>query len=440
MNAVALDLFAGTGWSVACKRLGIMDHGVELMPEARGTREAAGFSTIFEDVWAGLADPGLLGLWTGPRRLFIASPPCQSFSIAGSGSGRKALEDVFRLIDEQAYKLPGDGLWQRARENGLDDRTALVLTPLAYVWKHRPEFVALEQVPTVLPVWEAVARELRAFGYSVDYRCLQAEQFGVPQTRKRAILVARNDGHEAALPIPTHSKYYPRDPQRLDPGVKPWVSMAEALGFGLRDRPAPTVTGGGTETGGAEPIAKLARYTGRPDWEPRALQSQYTGSGGPDSRGERHVGEPATTITSKALSMRWLPERLIGNQKPPGTDEYHSRSTAAPAQTLTAQSHLFKFSEPRPELEEWQWFDHPATTVAGDPRITAREHHHHGEQSKTSLRLTQQEAAILQTFPADFPFQGTKGKRFLQIGNAVPPLFAEAILRTLIHNPDESTG
>jgi DNA (cytosine-5)-methyltransferase 1 len=39
---IALDLFAGTGWGVACQRLGIRENGVEIMPEAVASRAAAG--------------------------------------------------------------------------------------------------------------------------------------------------------------------------------------------------------------------------------------------------------------------------------------------------------------------------------------------------------------------------------------------------------------
>jgi DNA (cytosine-5)-methyltransferase 1 len=74
----------------------------------------------------------------------------------------------------------------------------------------------------VAPLWEACARVLRRCGYSVATGVLRAEQYGVPQTRQRAILVARSPQltgllGPAVLPPPTHSRYYNRTPQRLDP-------------------------------------------------------------------------------------------------------------------------------------------------------------------------------------------------------------------------------
>lgn len=128
--------------------------------------------------------------------------------------------------------------------------------------------------------------------------------------------------------------------------------------------------------------------------------SNYGTGGDASKRGQRDVDEPAATITSKADRMKWM----------------------------------------RPELEEWRWIDDPATTIAGDPRITAREHHFPGEQSKTALRLTLDEAAILQSFPSDFEFAGAKGKQFLQVGNAVPVLLAQACVEAVLATAKQPQG
>ena len=74
----------------------------------------------------------------------------------------------------------------------------LSLTPLWWILATMPEAFTLEQVPTVLPLWEIYANVLRQHGYSVATGNIQAEQYGVPQTRKRA--VARR------LPRPAHPR------------------------------------------------------------------------------------------------------------------------------------------------------------------------------------------------------------------------------------------
>lgn len=257
----ALDLFAGTGWGVACKRLGIVEFGIENMPEAVESRDGAGMDTLLRDVWLGVARPEAIP----EHDILIASPPCQTFSRAGEGAGRRNLDTLLSLVSSVPFS-PDEA-------RGLfDDRTALVLTPLHYALRHRPRYVVWEQVPEVLPVWEAMGSVLRSIGYSVATGVVNAEQYGVPQTRKRAILMARCDGVEARLPDPTHSRYYSRDPERLDAGVPPWVSMSQALG----------VPGG------------------------EVLRSNYSSGGDLSKRGQRPAGFPASTVTSKAGSMRWV--------------------------------------------------------------------------------------------------------------------------------------
>lgn len=423
---IALDLFAGHGWGVACQKLGIEEYGVEIMPEAIATRELNGMTTVYHDVWTGLLPKRVYVNGNQERAarhsedlpaptihfgralndvkwqiespsvpdydLLIASPPCQTFSMAGGGAGRRALDDVLAAIDEHAYRDPAT---LRAFSEKHDPRTALVLTPLAHVYRDLPRYVVFEQVPPVLPVWERCAEEMRAWGYSVWTGNLQAEMYGVPQTRKRAILIAKRDPDldgEAAPPVPTHSRYYSRDPKRLDAGVLPWVSMAEALGWGMTERPMTTLVTG-SNGGGPDPM-----------------------SGGAGSRKTHADAKERGAWVTGARAMRGAGQTERYGPRP-------DRPIDAPALTLRANGG-------GNATGGFVWAKRPATTVAGDPHIAAPGHHE--RQMNNAERVTVAEAAALQSYPPGFMFAGTKTKQFLQIGNAVPPLLAEAILRAVI--------
>lgn len=341
-----VDLFAGPGgWSLASQRLGLREIGIETDKAAHMTRRAAGFHTIRDDVtrWGPANFPNATGL--------IASPPCPTFSAAGKGSGRRELDAVLRGIRTLGSGREPDHQWE-------DERTGLTLEPMRWAMDaarrgHLYRWIALEQVPTVLPVWEAMADELREMGYSVATGNLQAEQYGVPQTRKRAVLIARVFG-EARLPTPTHSKFHTRNRARLDPGVQPWVSMANALGWG----------------DGRWMLGAGASHT--------------------DGQLPRADAEPAHTIAGRGTAA-WIHER-------------------------------------------------PATTIVGSfqPDVVAAPGYRVSEADGSrqnapgSVRVSVEEAGILQSFPADFPWQGTKTKRYQQVGNAMPPLLAEAVQREAV--------
>lgn len=449
----ALDLFAGTGWGVACKRLGIKEAGVEIMPEAVATREANGMETIYRDVWDGLQLTAEQHREQyGSYGLLIASPPCQTFSMAGNGKGREALNEVIEAIELHAYK-DAEALWAFGEKH--DPRTALVLTPLAYVWRDRPRLVAMEQVPTVLPVWQACAEVMRGWGYEVQVEILNAEQYGVPQTRKRAILVARRGG-PVHMPIPTHSRYYSNNPAKLDAGVRKWVSMAEALGWegqgsitlrsnygtggdaskrGERStrQPAPTLTSkadrnkwGGVQNMSAQEAATLQSY-------PVAARSNY-GSGIPGERGERTASQPASTVTSKTIGVQWLYEN--GDKANMSADEAAALQSYPPA-TYKRQGIPEADLYFRPDMN-------PRSTVRAitEPASTIKAGHSTSERGwvarpeedprKDGEVMTPEDAGVLQTYERPFIWCGTKTKQFLQIGNAVPPLLAEAILAALI--------
>jgi DNA (cytosine-5)-methyltransferase 1 len=340
---VFVDLFAGAGgWDVAARRLGMSPVGYELDDAACATRHAAGLLTEQCDVAA-----VQLATWTVRVVGMMASPPCQAFSAGGKGLGRGADVEVCQHV---ALGLAaGDDLrpWAQAHLN--DARSILVVEPLRWALALRPTWLAWEQVPPVLAFWEFCAPLLRQVGYHVWTGCLHAEQYGVPQTRRRAFLMASLAG-PVATPTPTHSAYHTRSPARLDSGVAPWISMADALGW---------------------PDA-LVGFPRRAETGPR---------GG------------ATTIAIEGIEYR----------------ARDLRPTSRPALALSGKA------------RSWTRLRLPPT-VGGTHGAVA------GRQVNGHINLTVAEASLLQTFPADYPWRGSRTSQFQQVGNAVPPDLATVVL------------
>jgi DNA (cytosine-5)-methyltransferase 1 len=168
----------------------------------------------------------------------IASPPCPTFSAAGKGAGRQDIMHVIACMRDLADSKDTRAEHRAACE---DERSLLTVEPLRWALALHPRWITLEQVPPVLPLWEYMAQLLEERGYKTWTGVLEAERYGVPQTRERAFLIASLD-HPVGPPVPTHQRYVPGEPQRhdvtLDGEVLPWVSMAEALGWWLTDRRA----------------------------------------------------------------------------------------------------------------------------------------------------------------------------------------------------------
>ncbi|MEU8751999.1 DNA cytosine methyltransferase [Streptomyces chartreusis] len=330
-----VDLFAGPGgWSEGLRALGLRDIGIEIDPAACATRTAAGHATIRADVAVYPTAP-LVGKVTG----LIGSPPCQTFSAAGLRAGTDDVDLCHQGLDDLAR---GHDTRAALRAVCADPRSLLVVEPLRYALDLRPDWIVLEEVPAVAPLFAHVVGILRRLGYSAWTGVLNAADFGVPQTRRRAFLLASRT-RTATPPEPTHAKH-PGPDTLFGPALAPWITMANALGWGYTTRPAPTVTGGGTKSGGSEPFGNTSRQ-----------------------------------------AMR------------------------------TAMD----------DTEHWAW-RRPAYTVSGTVG------HVGGRQAVAHLNLEPAEGARLQSFRDGYPFQGNKGQRSLQIGNAVPPLLATAAIRPLI--------
>lgn len=400
-----VDQFAGPGgWEVAARELGLDVLGIEWDDAACATRKAAGLRTLQADV----AKLNPLEGFTNVEG-FIASAPCQAWSMAGNGGGQEDKALVYRALHDLEQ---GRDTRAELRAECVDERSLLVVEPLRWILALNPTWVALEQVPPVLELWKEYAAILRGKGYRVWTGILSAERYGVPQTRRRAILMAHRDRYPMP-PQATHQQYVPGEPARheitLEGELLPWVSMAEALGWGMTERPSVTLAMG-TQTGGP---------------------SMYGGSGG------------RKTLADARERGAWARQRSVyyrnGNQ-----ENAAKRREDEPAPTLHFGHALNSGVEWTTEPEKAWTSERPATAVCGDPRISppgyrgraddyTADGEYTGERSMDkAVRVTEQEAAILQGFPPDYPFQGSRTKRFEQIGNAVPPPLAKAILSELV--------
>lgn len=404
--AEIVDLFAGPGgWSEGVRMLGRTEVGVDNDKAACATAVAAGHRRILGNIH----DLSISDVTTQPVEGVIASPPCPGFSDAGKGLGRKDLEMLIRSVGDMAYDgLPPELVIKRARGEQHDERSALTLEPLRWVIDAQPVWVALEQVPAVLPLWEAYATVLRQDGFYVWTGKLHAEQFGVPQTRTRAALLASRLPFD--LPVPTHSRYYSHDPDKLDLGVEKWVSMAEALSLPYGSVVVSNYGTGGDardrgERSASQPAATVTSKVGR---NRVVLRGGVPKSGGGIHFGsERRAEDPAPTIQfgHDSASWRWHPVPAIDGETAEDVQSVNGR----PSPTIVGPY--------APDVVAA-----PGYRKAGDPPR---------QRTPGSVRITVEEAAVLQSFRRDYPWQGSQGKQFEQVGNAVPPLLAAHILGAL---------
>jgi DNA (cytosine-5)-methyltransferase 1 len=265
-NHSVIDLFAGPGGlDVAATWLGLKTHGIEWDPAANATRRNASLNTTEGDVRK-------YGRSDFPHATVLAGgPPCQTFTVAGSGTGRASLQDLQRLVGRMAVGQNVSASLALLK----DERSGLILEPLRWVLEAlnagRPfEAVVLEQVQAALPVWQVMAPVLEAFGYHVECAVLRTEEFGVPQTRRRAVLLA-NRTLTPRIPVPTHQRYR-KGVSRAAEGstLSPWVTMSDAL-------------------------ARSGRFE---------VISNYGTGGVSTLRGRRTSAEPSATITGKISRNR----------------------------------------------------------------------------------------------------------------------------------------
>lgn len=368
MSELAAILFEGAGGStVGLKAAGYDTIGFEYWPVAVATAHMNDHRSILAD----LADPANDALIPKVRVLW-ASPPCQPFSAAGDQEGEFDERDGFPWL-------------------------------LRIIEKLRPEVVFIENVKGLTysrhdAYFTGILTMLRKLGYEVEWKVLNCADYGVPQTRERCIIIARNDGGRIVWPAPTHTE---------NEGLftAKWVSMLEALP-GLEQRLIDTLDfhadrgEGCTERHGERPDRAIDQPA--PTMVSRTdTRWRWRVKGGVQDRATvRTDNEPAPTIAGGNDPNGWTVELNTGR-------DWQKGGTREDAQTISA--------------------DEPAPTITGAGRTPWLWAATLDRAGTDAIRCTIEELATLQGFPAGYDFLGSRTAQAKQVGNAVPPKLAQVL-------------
>ena len=199
-NLVAVDLFCGAGGlTTGLKEAGInVLAGVEFDQDAANTYKANHPDThVFQQDIKTLSSQTILDtLGIKEIDLLAGCPPCQGFSSL-----------TFKHKKE-------------------DPRNFLILEFLRLVQELKPKMIMLENVPGLAKrgniLFTKFLQGIQELGYLPEWRVLQVADFGVPQKRKRLVMLA---GKGFLIPIPA-----PQYAEKPTNKLKKWVSLREAIG------------------------------------------------------------------------------------------------------------------------------------------------------------------------------------------------------------------
>lgn len=295
------------------------------------------------------------GMKRGEIDVIVGGPPCQGYSVYNHQRGVS------------------------------DPRAGLFREYLRIVKGIQPKWLVMENVTGITSiaggnVVHEIFKGMTSLGYRVDMKVLRAEEFGVPQERRRVFFIATRTESPILFPEPTHGP-------RLQPFVTVWDAISDLpkLENGQKSSPLP--------------------YTKKPQ---NAYQAILRGA---CIFVQNHSASRLSRINEERMkhippggSWRDIPFDLLptGMKKAKRSD--HTKRYGRPKKTELACTVLTKCDV------HWGAYIHPVQDRA----------------------FTVREAARLQSFPDFFTFCGSSTEQYVQVGNAVPPLLGRRVAESLL--------
>jgi len=368
-----LDVFCGAGGmslgfkNAGCQILGGIDSNQYAIKTHHHNFPLSKLKLPNQDIKE-LQDLAQLDLKLGEIDIIVGGPPCQGFSIAG-------------IAKMQAL----------GRDLKLDYRNSLYKEFVRFVDYYKPLCFVMENVDNLANKLEIIAQiqnDFSSTGYKVDYKVLNACEFGVPQKRKRVFIIGiRSDLNiEPIFPVANQNAF---------------VSVGQAI----QDLPdvEPVINPLGARKNNQKPSDKNQKYRFPPQSEYQAkMRKNKTNEDGVLNHICRSHNDKDIEIfkyLKQGEKYKDLPQEMMRYRSDIFVDKYRRLILNDPSWTLTA--HMSK---------DGLAYIHPL------------------QNRSISVR----EAARIQSFPDDFVFCAPMTEMFKLIGNSVPPLLAEAIAKPLI--------
>lgn len=290
------------------------------------------------------------GLKKGELDCLVGGPPCQAFSVYNHQRGMH------------------------------DERSQLFREYLRLVEGLHPRWVVMENVTGITSAGdgEAVQAILKGFeqlGYNVEFKVLRAEEYGVPQERRRVVFIGNREGIPIVWPEKTHGE-----------GLKPFTTIRDAIG----DLPA--LENGedkGVQTYVSEP---LSEYQDMLRGGTNAVMNHSAPRLAPINIARMSHIPPGGSW--RDIPFELLPEGMKKARRCDHTKRYGRMTWTGLSCTVLTKCDI-----------HWGAYIHP-------------------EQDRV---ITVREAARIQSFPDWFTFEGSRTEQYVQVGNAVPPLLGRRI-------------
>lgn len=336
--------------------------------------------------------------------LIIGGFPCQGFSIANKN----------RNMD--------------------DKRNYLYLEMKRIIEDKKPKFFVAENVKGLLSIQkgkviEMIKNDFEKLGYKVDYKLINAAEYGIPQLRERVIIIGNRLNLKNPFPKVTHADLYPGEnnynkinEKYLNSNLLPYVTVEEKISF-LKN--VPIQNNSVNEYILVDGI-KIYNHIANTSVKDTFFGRKYSLNQSEICDYLKEYRKKAKISTKKIdeyfgykhTAGHWFRKDSSGSIPKPSDwwklkellkfdDKYDKKVTEFIEKPI-------KFEQ---SLRITNWNRASDTITATSPEI-----HINKER-----RLSARECAIIQTFPNDFIFYGKLNSIYRQIGNAVPVDLAELI-------------